>query len=236
MKILIVSATFAEVAPLLSNPTVTVSKLNEKVYTRKYGNVALDVLIAGVGMFATAYEMGSWLARKYYDLIIGVGIAGSFNKKIGIGNVVLVQSEQIADLGIEEDEGFVPIRQLSFFDPNLFPFSEGILQGDAFRPKLSALRQFQLCKGVSVNTGSGRTATIRQINRLFKPDIETMENAAFFYACLSIRQPHFIALRAVSNLIDLRSRQEWDMPLAVNALHEAICAILNECDLKKYLD
>lgn len=235
MKILIVSATAAEVAPLLSQQPVEHSKLNSKISSFKYGSNSVDVMITGAGMFATAYEMGSWLARRYYDLILGVGIAGSFNKRTQIGSVVQVQSEQLGDLGIEEDDGFRPISQLHFFDPDAFPFSGAQLHSDRFRPTLRSLQQIPLCSGVSVNCSSGRASTIRQIVRIFRPDIETMENAGFFYACLSVRQPRFVALRAISNIIDLRSKQEWDIPLAVNELHKVICSVLDECDKVKQL-
>ena len=51
----------------------------------------VDILIAGVGMTATALQMGSVLGRGY-DLAVNIGIAGAFIRSIPLGTVVFIES------------------------------------------------------------------------------------------------------------------------------------------------
>ena len=48
----------------------------------------------------------------------------------------------------------------------------------------------------------------------YHPDIETMEGAAFFYVCSREKIP-FMALRAVSNIVEPRDREKWNIELAL---------------------
>ncbi|MBI5009539.1 MAG: hypothetical protein HZB98_07815 [Bacteroidia bacterium] len=41
-----------------------------------------------------------------------------------------------------------------------------------------------------------------------------MEGAAFFYVCAKENVP-FIALRSVSNMVERRARDKWNIPLAI---------------------
>src|ERR1700712_4249074 len=99
MQILIVAATLPEIEPLLSH----------------FGDkTPFDVLITGVGMVATAYAMGSQLNVKKYQLVINLGIAGSFDRHITLGQVVEVIQDKLSELGAENDTEFIPIETLGF--------------------------------------------------------------------------------------------------------------------------
>ena len=50
------------------------------------------------------------------------------------------------------------------------------------------------------------------------PKIESMEGAAFFYACRKAGVP-FIQIRAVSNYVEKRNRDAWQIGLAVKNLN-----------------
>ena len=64
MKILLVAATQKEI--------------NKKEFSE------FDVLISGVGMINTTYNLTKILSKKRYDLVINMGIAGSYNPSIKI--------------------------------------------------------------------------------------------------------------------------------------------------------
>ena len=49
---------------------------------------AHEILITGVGILETTLELTKKLVLDSYDLVINAGIAGSFDKKIKIGDVV----------------------------------------------------------------------------------------------------------------------------------------------------
>jgi futalosine hydrolase len=52
-----------------------------------------------------------------------------------------------------------------------------------------------------------------------------MEGAAFFYACLAAKVP-FVEIRSISNRMEPRNRDAWDLPLAVRNLNEVLVGIL----------
>src|SRR5690606_17516855 len=101
MNILIVSATYLEIEPLLTHFRLQ-EQVNQKLRRFTFKNHRIDVLIPGVGMTSTAYWMGKTLSGKLYDLAINLGLAGSFNESIKIGEVVNIISDRISELGAQD--------------------------------------------------------------------------------------------------------------------------------------
>jgi futalosine hydrolase len=78
---------------------------------------------------------------------------------------------------------------------------------------------------ITVNTVHGRDASIDDVRRRFAPSVESMEGAAFMYACLVHGLP-FAQVRAVSNAVERRNRAAWNVPDALRSLTEAARRIL----------
>ena len=78
MRILIVAATLFEVESLRLK--VESGAINPELST-------IDFLITGAGMVATSFVLGKHLATNQYDLAINLGIAGSFDRSIALGDV-----------------------------------------------------------------------------------------------------------------------------------------------------
>jgi futalosine hydrolase len=76
-----------------------------------------------------------------------------------------------------------------------------------------------------VGTSTGTLATREKLISKFSPDIETMEGATFFYLCKRFGIP-FFALRAISNRVEVRNRENWDIKTALRNLGESINYIL----------
>lgn len=108
MLILIVAATSFEVEPLVNS----------------FGN-KLDVLITGAGMVPTAFALGRQFNMHKYDLVINLGIAGSFDRSITPGYVVEITEDTFAETGAEDDQEFIPITTLGFGEN---PEREGLLK------------------------------------------------------------------------------------------------------------
>lgn len=219
MNLLIVSATAFEIAPLLQYLQEKFIEHEPSHFHR--GELKIAVLLTGVGMPLTAFAMGKVLTLKKYDLAINAGIAGSYNPNLQIGDVVEVTSDYFGDLGAEEANGdFISIFTLNFIQPNQFPFTNTILQNPdpgAFLPA---------AKGLTVNKVSGSQASIDAIKKHNTAAIETMESAAFFYACLMEKQA-FLALRAISNYVEPRNRDNWNIPLAIENLNKILIEMIN---------
>ncbi len=211
MKILIVSATTEEILPFL-----------KWLEEHPFDDHQIDTLVTGVGLVATTFHLTYVLTHNEFDLVIQAGIAGSFRKNIPIGQTVFVVSETFADLGSEEMNGdFISAFDMGFIKPDEFPFTEGrILNPDA--EKAGFLRQVH---AVSSNISHGRQSSIDLIIKQLDPDIESMEGAAFFYTCRMMNVP-FLEIRAISNYVEPRNKDNWNIPLAIDKLNETIIGIV----------
>src|SRR5688572_8509837 len=110
MKILIVAATHPEIAPFLEKCKAQ-NMRGSRLLSCNYRNHEIDTLITGAGTAATAFQLGRFLNDKY-DLAINVGIAGSFNRDIRIGDVVNVIEDCFGDMGAEDGDSFISFEDL----------------------------------------------------------------------------------------------------------------------------
>ena len=79
--------------------------------------------------------------------------------------------------------------------------------------------------GITVNTVHGNERSIAAVVQRFKPQVESMEGAAFMYACLIHERP-FAQVRAVSNVVERRNRDAWKMAEAIGSLGATALRIL----------
>lgn len=177
----------------------------------------MDVLTTGVGMVATAAHCSRALARTRYDVALNVGVCGSFDPALPPGAVVHVVRDRLAELGAEDGDAFLTLREL-----NLGGDDE--LVNDA-PPDSQALRALPAVRGITVNTVHGHEASIAAVVRRCAPQVESMEGAAFMYACRLAGVP-FAQVRAVSNVVTRRNRESWRMGDALQALAAAVPRIL----------
>ena len=126
-KILIVASTEAEVAELEKNMTDCKS-LDTNVYSCKYNDMCVDILISGIGIPQTLYRTTKWLAKHKYDLVVNVGICGGYNEELEMGDVVSVVLDEFADIGITEKDGsFKTLFDEELMKLNVKPFKNGKL-------------------------------------------------------------------------------------------------------------
>jgi futalosine hydrolase len=139
--------------------------------------------------------------------------------------LVHVIADRIAELGAEDDETFLTIQSLSLLGDNEFPFTCGQLMNPA-PPANAALSGLPAVTGITVNTVHGNDRSIAAVAQRFKPQVESMEGAAFMYACL-IHEVVFAQVRAVSNLVEKRNRAAWKMAEAIRSLGLTALSILD---------
>lgn len=209
MKILLVSATPFEIEPAIAH-----FKGSKEVLT--INNNSVNILITGVGMTATAFSLGSELAVNSYNLAINAGIAGAFDRSLKIGDVVRVGLDCFADLGAEHGEDFLSIDELGFGKASIRPET-------AFEhPGISSIRE---TRSITVNKVHGSDESIYSISERLNPETETMEGAAFFYGC-NKKQVPCLQLRSISNYVESRNRNNWNIPLAIKNLNHVLIEIL----------
>ncbi len=223
MNLLIVAATKLEIKPFLK-------KLNylkddwTNFTSLDYNNHQLDVLITGVGLVFTTYHLSKTLSAKKYDLVINAGIAGSFNRDLKIGQIVNVVQEEFADQGAEGTKRFKTLFELGFANQDEYPFRGGKLISKHFDNK--ALSEMKKVTGISSNTAHGKQESIDFLKVKFKADIETMEGAACFYVCM-LENVDIIQIRAISNYVEPRNKDGWDIPLALDNLSDVVIGFID---------
>jgi futalosine hydrolase len=220
LRILIVTATQTESDSLIKIPGMKIT--TEGFLFRDH---EITLLVTGVGTVATSWALTKFISSQSKpDLAINAGIAGSYSGDFREGEVVVPVSDCFADAGITTDKGFLTLAEAGLEDPDRFPFKGGRL----FADNRFVARAVEACRpvnAVTVNTATGYQNDIRMISDRYHPDIETMEGAAFFYVCLRENIP-FLALRAVSNMVENRTRKKWNIPLALDSLTVCLKDIL----------
>lgn len=202
MDILVVAATEAEILPFLG--------------LSPQQRQGIDTLVTGVGMVATALAIGQRLASTRYDLLLNVGIAGSFDKSIALGEVVCVVQDTFSELGVEDGDRFV--------NSELLGLAQCTFISDQRHTMLLSLRK---CSGITVNTVHGNEDTINEVVNRLNPDTESMEGAAVFYAGHHFGIP-VIQVRAISNYVERRNKANWQLPLAIDNLNRWLAAFTLE--------
>ena len=176
-------------------------------------------------MTFTAYWMGKTLSSNIYDIALNLGLAGSFDVNLTIGTTVHVTSDRISKLGAEDGESF-----LSLVDMNLIVAEDFILnQGEminTIQVKNPIIDKLEKASALTVNTAHGDENSIQKIKTLFNPQVESMEGAAFFYACL-FEGITCSQIRTISNKVEKRNRDSWNITLAVKNLCDKGLQILN---------
>ena len=225
MKILIVAATRFEVR-LLADKFSYVQKEDDSLAHYQFRNDKVDILITGMGMTPTAFYLGKQLPGSNYDLVINAGICGSFTRSIPVGQVVNVTEENFCELGAENNERIISLFELGLLEQDEPPYRSGKLLNNSV-PKGQVLRKLDRVRGITANTIHGNPETIQNLITTFNPEVESMEGAAFFYACLTSGVP-FHQVRSVSNFVEERDKSKWDIPLALANLNSTLFEILKE--------
>lgn len=198
-KILLVSATEFEIQPIRK-------KLKEN-----------QVLITGIGVYATVFQLMKKLANHHFDLIIHAGVGGSFDLTASLGSVFQISAERFADIGYENSDrtfnDFFGTELLKLDDP---PFENGWM----INPFQLKHPDLPMAKGITVNTVSGCSETIQQ-RATYQAQIESMEGAGLFFVCKQLNLK-FISLRAISNYVTPRNRENWELKKAIANLNRAL--------------
>lgn len=212
MKVLITAATNMEMAFLkqqLAQPT----------------NMSLLYAVTGVGGVSTVYQLMEHLKKEQFELMLQVGIAGSFDQQLCLGTAVNVDKELLAEMGVEEDNMYKDIFSLNLADKDEPPFTNGAL----LNPHHQLLSKTSLINTTAVtnNTISTDEVTINRYKNKYQATIESMEGAAFHYVGILQSIP-FLQIRGISNYVGERNKQEWKIKEALHAATEACQLLLNQ--------
>lgn len=190
----------------------------------------LDVLVTGVGMVATAVHVARAIALTRYDLALNLGVCGAFDRSLALGAVVHVTSDCIPELGVQDGPAFVSAQDIGLVAPDAAPFVGGRLTNPA-PPTSPVLAGLPCVSAITVNTVHGEDEAIAAMVARVAPQVESMEGAAFMYACLIAGVP-FAQIRAVSNYVERRNRAAWQLGPAIEALGLTASALVTHLQVR----
>lgn len=214
MNCLLVAATAKEIAGFIDH-----YRKNETMFEHE-----IDVLITGIGLTATTYNLTKYFSLKRPGHVIQAGIAGSFDKNISLASVVIVKKDRIADEVVVEEKKPKTLFDLGLISSNHFPYKNRWLVNPD--KKIFTLRKYKAVNAISVNQVSADKKMIGFYKENFQPAIESMEGAALHYVCLSEKIP-FLQIRSISNYVGERNKKNWKIKDSIINLNTELILLLN---------
>ena len=216
MRVIITAATHGEWMP-------SFQKINPK-YVGNSKRFSVGFHESGIGMLASSISLMKMFTQETPTLIIQVGIAGSFDKKIPLGKVFVVNNDFAGDIGVIENKVWKDLFDMKLDKPNDAPYEKKSLPNPW-------LNQFNLLKlptkkGVTVNTISTDKKQIQLLGGRYKAVLESMEGASLHYMGRDLTIP-FIQIRAVSNYVGERDKSKWKIQEAIYNLNETLLEYLD---------
>ena len=219
-KITIVAATKLELMPIFEQ----FKPIASDFIGLHIANEHLHILITGMGMMNTAAHLSLYTQQFERDFYIDAGICGAFNRELNIGEVVQISSETYGDFGVENDEEFQDFFDLGFIDAKQDAFQYGLCA--PIQSEILQHIKLKKASSITVNKVHGNAKTIQIIQEKYKADTENMEGLAFYYVMKLVQKPS-IEIRAISNYVEKRNKDNWDIKTAVANLNHAILELIS---------
>jgi len=182
----------------------------------------VDILITGVGMMATTYTLTTHILNKRPDFILQAGVAGCLDQGLPLTKIVLIENENIGDLGVQENGIFKTLFDLNLLEKSSYPWMDRKLPNNVEALKTTALK---IVDAVTVNEISTNRDRIVYYRTELNASVESMEGAAMHYVCLQ-QKIRFLQMRALSNFVGERDKTKWVMDIAIANLNTEVIRFL----------
>ncbi|MBK7639981.1 MAG: futalosine hydrolase [Bacteroidetes bacterium] len=222
-KITIIAATKMEIEPLITHFPFKIISSNLLEFLNN--DINIHILITGMGMLSTAANLAIYATQNERDLFINAGIAGAFDRNISIGTVLFVESETYGDFGVEDGDEFADFFDLGFLDKKEDAFQYGKKEAIGEIKNHPIIKNLKKVNSITVNKVHGNPKTIESLLKKYQPDIENMEGLAFYYVCYLL-QKDCIEIRSISNYVEKRNKENWDIKGAIKNLNQTLFDLL----------
>ena len=229
----------AEAQLLLANLVVTgTTKLGFKsIIAGTIADQQVLLCVGGMGKVNAAHAATLMIAEFSPDALLVFGVGGAYPASgAKVGDIVLAEVEIAGDEGVLTHEGFKDMEFIGL--PVLktatsvifttYPAPEPLL--DQARHALAASSppgRNRLHSGpfVTLSTCTGTTARARELEERYHGLCENMEGAAAAQVA-GIHGIPWLEVRGISNIVEDRDTQKWDIPKAAEACQKAVMKIL----------
>ena len=203
----------------------------------------LWLLESGLGAVNVAHALTCVLQADRPSLVLQVGVGGAYSTAgLGVGDIAIASEENYGDLGVRTQDGWQPADTIGIpvltrgsqhyynrfpLDEGLVTLAGGILETTSWENGKPALGTGPF---VTVQECSGTAQLGAERAELFGGALcENMEGAAAAHLCRLYDVP-FLEVRSMSNLVEDRSPESWNLPLAAARAQEGALSLIRELE------
>ena len=191
--------------------------------------VSCEQLITGVGPVEAAVQLTAHLAKTSasFQGVINLGVGGAYCRDQGgadLLDICLAEREVLGDLGICYGDAVEPLRGESFEILDMFSLDNHLLT-QAESLLTSGKVAYKRGPFVTVSCVSGSRQRGVLLARQHRALCENMEGAAVARACQQFGLP-LLELRCISNLVEDRNLQNWQLKKACARCGEVAALIV----------
>lgn len=197
----------------------------DTLYTSESKRIKVIFHQSGVGMLATAVSLTKLISEEKPDLIVQIGIAGTFDSSMSLGKVVCIKEESLGDQGVQEEGKWKDIFDLKLEKSSYPPYEKRKLPNQW-------LHDYNLLKlpevnAVTINEITTSEERRQQILKKYEAVTESMEGAALHYVCRNFNVP-FLQMRAISNYIGERDKTKWELKTAIENINQTLLKFIDK--------
>jgi futalosine hydrolase len=176
----------------------------------------VQVMVGGAGPVAAAASTATALADV--ELVMSAGIGGGF-APLTFGDVAVAAAIVFADLGAETPDGFVPMSELGFG-------TDRYDVAPALAVQLADRTGGHLGTVLTVATVTGSEQRAHTLRGRYPDAVAEGMEGAGVAAAAQLQGVAFGEIRVISNLVGPRDRSAWQIPAALDALGQAVAAVV----------
>ena len=199
-------------------------------FCSQYGeNPKLATFVTGIGPVETATRMAVFLAGFPHQLscVVNIGIGGAYlghPNRPKLLDLCLAKREILGDFGICFDDRIEPLVGKGLVGKYDFTLDQSLL-----RQACHILDEreivYKVGNFVTVNSVSATERRGRMLGDLYHGLCENMEGAAIARVCEEFAVP-LVELRCISNLVEDRDKENWQLKPAADKCAEAAAIVL----------
>ena len=229
----------AEAQLLLAGLEVTgTTKLGSKsIIAGTIANQQVLLCVGGMGKVNAAHAAALMIAEFSPDSLLIFGVGGAYpSSGAVVGDIVLAQVEIAGDEGVLTHDGFkdmeyigIPLLKTATSEIfTTYPASESMLKQAIHSLAASSepgRSNVHFGPFVTLSTCTGTTSRARELEERYHGLCENMEGAAAAQVA-GLHSIPWLEVRGISNIVEDRDMQKWDIPKAAAASQKAVLQIL----------
>lgn len=227
-NVLVLSATAFEQGVLREQveQRVTSAVAGKEWVSGSMGGRSVLLVATGIGAVNAAHALTCALQARRPDWVLQVGVGGAYPQSgLGIGALALASEEWYGDLGVRTDEGWQGADLIGIPVYGEDGYNKFVLAGECLDRAQEVLPEVKVGPFATVQECSGTDELGLERGARFGAVCENMEGAAAAHVCALYGVP-FLELRAMSNRVEKRDREQWDLVGAVARAQEAAARLL----------